>query len=123
MCKAYFGQDSEAPRFTFLGFQEQVFQQPASREIGFPCPFQALKAAWYSNTFCSSYLPAKRTYAKMRLLILPRDWFTILFLAGTLSIGAAMTVIEASSASARAAKESKQAVTSAEATAQRYAEA
>ena len=59
----------------------------------------------------------------MRLLILPRGWFTILFLAGTLFIVAAMTVIEASSASAAAAKKSKQAVTSAEATAQRYAEA
>lgn len=59
----------------------------------------------------------------MRLLILPRGWFTILFLAGTLSIVSAMTVIEASSASAAAAKKSKQAVTSAEATAQRYAEA
>ena len=59
----------------------------------------------------------------MRLLILPRGWFTILFLAGTLFIVAAMTVIEASSTSAVAAKKSKQAVTSAEATAQRYAEA
>ena len=59
----------------------------------------------------------------MRLQILQRGWFTILFLAGTLSIVTAMTLIEASSASAAAAKKSKQAVTSAEATAQRYAEA
>ena len=59
----------------------------------------------------------------MRLQILQRDWFTILFLAGTLSIVSAMILIEASSASAAAAKKSKQAVTSAEATAQRYAEA
>ena len=60
----------------------------------------------------------------MRLQILQRGWFTILFLAGTLSIVTAMTLIEASSASAAAAaKKSKQAVTSAESTAQRYAEA
>jgi hypothetical protein len=59
----------------------------------------------------------------MRLQILSRGWFMILFLAGTLSIVAAMTVIEASSASAAAAKKSTQAVTPAEATAQRYAEA
>ncbi|HMI38655.1 MAG TPA: hypothetical protein VK500_02025, partial [Nitrospiraceae bacterium] len=59
----------------------------------------------------------------MRLHTLQRGWFTILFLAGTLSIVTAMTLIEASSASAAAAKKSKQAVTSAEATAQRYAEA
>jgi hypothetical protein len=59
----------------------------------------------------------------MRLQILHRGWFTILFLAGTLSIVTAMTLIETSSASAAAAKKSKQAVTSAETTAQRYAEA
>ena len=56
--------------------------------------------------------------------IFRRGWFRILFLAGTLSIVTAMALIEASSASAAAAaKKSKQAVTSAEATAQRYAEA
>jgi hypothetical protein len=59
----------------------------------------------------------------MRLKILQRGWFTTLFLAGTLSIVTAITLIEASSAFAAAAKKSKQAVTSAEATAQRYAEA
>jgi len=57
----------------------------------------------------------------MRLQILQRDWFTILFLAGTLSIVTAMILIEASSAFAAAA--AMKAVTSAEATAQRYAEA
>ncbi len=60
----------------------------------------------------------------MRLQILQRDWFKILFLAGILSIVTAMTLIEAPSASAAAAvKKSKQTVTSAETTAQRYAEA
>jgi hypothetical protein len=59
----------------------------------------------------------------IRLQILPHALFTILFLAGTLSIITAMTLIEASSASAAAAKRAKQAVTSAESTAQRYAEA
>ena len=59
----------------------------------------------------------------MRLQILQRGWFTILFLAGTLSIVTAMTPDRAPSASAAAAKKSKQAITSAEATAQRYAEA
>ncbi|MDE3041878.1 MAG: hypothetical protein KGJ82_15085 [Nitrospirota bacterium] len=59
----------------------------------------------------------------MRLQILQRGWFTILFLSGTLSIVTAMTLIEASTAFAAAAKKSKQAVTLAEATAQRYAEA
>ncbi|MBI3807421.1 MAG: hypothetical protein HY281_07895, partial [Nitrospirae bacterium] len=60
----------------------------------------------------------------MRLQILQRGRFTILFLTGILSIVTAMTLIETSSASAAAAvKKSKQAVTSAEATAQRYAEA
>jgi len=59
----------------------------------------------------------------MRLQILQRGWFRILFLAGTLSIVTATTLIEASSAFAAAAKKSKQAVTSVEATAQRYAEA
>ncbi|HEV8327059.1 MAG TPA: hypothetical protein VGQ08_06205 [Nitrospiraceae bacterium] len=59
----------------------------------------------------------------MCLHTLQRGWFTILFLAGTLSILTGMNLIEASSASAAAAKKSKQAVTSAEATAQRFAEA
>jgi hypothetical protein len=59
----------------------------------------------------------------MCLHTLQRGWFTILFLAGTLSILIGMNLIEASSASAAAAKKSKQAVTSAEATAQRFAEA
>jgi hypothetical protein len=59
----------------------------------------------------------------MRLQILQRGWFTILFLAGTLSIVTAMTLIEASSASAAVAKKTRQAVTSAEETAQRFAEA
>jgi hypothetical protein len=59
----------------------------------------------------------------IRLQILQRGWFTILFLAGTLSIVTAMTLFEASAAFAAAAKKSKQAVTSAEATARRYAEA
>ena len=60
----------------------------------------------------------------MRLQILQRGWSKILFLAGILSIVTAMTLIEAPSASAAtAAKKSKQAVTSAETTAQRYAEA
>ena len=59
----------------------------------------------------------------MRLQILQRDCFRIL-LAGSLSIITAMPLIDASSASAStAAKKSKQAVTSAETTAQRYAEA
>ena len=60
----------------------------------------------------------------MRLQTFQLGWLRILFLAGTLSMVAAMTLIEASSASAAAAvKKSKQAITSAEATAQRYAEA
>lgn len=59
----------------------------------------------------------------MRLKFLQCGRFTILLLAGTLSIVTAMALIEASSASAAAAKKSKKAVTSAEATAQRYAEA
>jgi hypothetical protein len=60
----------------------------------------------------------------MRLQILQRGWFRILFLVGILSIVISMTLIEASAASAAAAtKKSKQAVTSAEATARRYAEA
>ena len=54
----------------------------------------------------------------------PCDWSRTLFLAGALSMVAAMTLIEASSASAvTAPKKAKQAVTSAEATAQRYADA
>ncbi|HSV91066.1 MAG TPA: hypothetical protein VLH80_08185 [Nitrospiraceae bacterium] len=60
----------------------------------------------------------------IRQQIIQRGWFRILFLAGTLSIVTAVATIEASSASAAtAAKKSKRAVTSAEATAQRYAEA
>ncbi len=60
----------------------------------------------------------------MRLQILQRGWPKILFLAGILSIVTAMTLIETPSASAAtAAKKSKQTVTSAETTAQRYAEA
>ena len=59
----------------------------------------------------------------MRLQIFQRGWFTLLFLAGTLSIITATTLIEASSAFAAAAKKSKKSVTSAEATARRYAEA
>ena len=43
--------------------------------------------------------PKKRAYSVMRLQILQRGWFTILFLAGILSIVTAMTLIEASSAS------------------------
>jgi hypothetical protein len=60
----------------------------------------------------------------MHLQILQRDWLRILSLAGSLSIVTAIPLIDASSASAAiAAKKSKQVVTSAEATAQRYAEA
>ena len=60
----------------------------------------------------------------MRLQILQRDWFRILFLAGSLSIITAIPLVDAPSVSAAtAAKKSKQAVTSAETTAQRYAEA
>lgn len=66
--------------------------------------------------------PKKRAYSVMRLQILQRGWCTILFIAGTLSIVTAMTLIEASSASAAAGKKSKQAVASAAATALRYAE-
>ena len=51
-----------------------------------------------------------------------RDWFSILFLAGILSMVTATTLIDTSSASA-ATKKSKQVVTSAEATALRYVEA
>lgn len=68
-------------------------------------------------------LHTRRAYDTMCLHTLQRGWFTILFLAGTLSILTGMNLIEASSASAAAAKKSKQAVTSAEATAQRFAEA
>ncbi len=57
----------------------------------------------------------------MRLQILQRGWCTILFFAGTLLFVTAMTLIETSPALAAAA--AKKAVTSAEATAQRYAEA
>jgi hypothetical protein len=59
----------------------------------------------------------------MRLQILQRGRSTIRFLAVTLSIVTAMILIDASSVSADAAKKSKQSVTSAEATARRYAEA
>jgi hypothetical protein len=59
----------------------------------------------------------------MRLQILQRGWFTILFLSGALSIVTLITLTEASSASAAMAKKSKRAATSAETTAQRYAEA
>jgi hypothetical protein len=59
-----------------------------------------------------------------RLQILQRGWFRVLFLAGILPIVAAIPLIDAPSASAAAiTKKSKQAVTSAEATARRYAEA
>ncbi|MGH7220510.1 MAG: hypothetical protein ACREI1_09290, partial [Nitrospiraceae bacterium] len=57
----------------------------------------------------------------MRLQILQGGWCTILFLAGILSFVSEMILIEASSAFAAAA--AMKAVTSAEATAQRYAEA
>ena len=59
----------------------------------------------------------------MRLQILQRRRFTILFLAGTLSMVTAMSVIETASAFAATTKKSKRAVTAAETTAQRYAEA
>ncbi len=60
----------------------------------------------------------------IRMQILQRSRLTIVFFTGILSIITAMSLIEASSASAAAAvKKSKQVVTSAEATAQRYAEA
>ena len=68
-------------------------------------------------------LHIRGTYDMMRLQTIQRGRFTILFLAGTLSIVTAVTLIGASSAFAAAAKKSKQAVTSAEATAQHYAEA
>ncbi len=57
-----------------------------------------------------------------RLQILHRSWFTTLFLFGTLSLVAATALIDASPASA-AQKKSKPVATSAETTAQRYAEA
>jgi len=59
----------------------------------------------------------------MRLLILQRGWFTILCLSGTLSIVAAVTLVEASSVFAASPKNTKHAATSAETTAQQYAEA
>ncbi|MDP1767992.1 MAG: hypothetical protein Q8L74_04205, partial [Nitrospirota bacterium] len=59
----------------------------------------------------------------MRLQILQPRRFTILFLAGTLSMVTAMSVIETASAFAATTKKSKRAVTAAETTAQRYAEA
>jgi hypothetical protein len=58
----------------------------------------------------------------MRLQIPQRARFTITFLVGILFIVSAMTQIEDSSAFAATAKKSKQVVSSAEATAQRYAE-
>ena len=63
----------------------------------------------------------KGAYDMMRLQILQRRRFTILFLAGTLSLVTAMTLIETSSTFAATAKKSKHAA--AETTAQRYAEA
>ncbi|MFM9906201.1 MAG: hypothetical protein ACKVP8_01070 [Nitrospiraceae bacterium] len=57
-----------------------------------------------------------------RLQILHRGWFTILFLSGTLSMVAATTLIGVSQASP-AQKKSNPVATSAETTAQRYAEA
>ncbi|MCX5724891.1 MAG: hypothetical protein NTX84_10365, partial [Nitrospirae bacterium] len=57
-----------------------------------------------------------------RLQILHRGWFTTLFLSGTLSMVAATTLINASPTFA-AQKKSKHVATSAETTAQRYAEA
>ncbi len=57
-----------------------------------------------------------------RLQILHRGWFTTLFLSGTLSMVAATTLIDAPPTFA-AQKKSKHVATSAEATAQRYAEA
>ena len=60
----------------------------------------------------------------IRMQILQRSRLTIVFFTGILSIVTAMPLIDAPSASAAAAvKKSKQVVTSAEATAQRYAEA
>jgi hypothetical protein len=60
----------------------------------------------------------------MRLQLLHPGWFRILFLAGSMSIVTAMPLIDAPSASAAtAAKKSKQAISSAETTAQHYAEA
>ena len=59
----------------------------------------------------------------MRLQILHRRWSTILLLAVTLFSVTATSLTEVSSAFAAAAKKSKQVVTPAEATAQRYAEA
>ena len=59
----------------------------------------------------------------MRLQILQRRRFTVLFLAGTLSMVTAMTLIETSSTFAATAKKPKHAATAAETTAQRYAEA
>jgi hypothetical protein len=59
----------------------------------------------------------------MRLQILQRGWSTILLLAVTLFSVTATSLTEVSSAFAAAAKKSKQVVTPAEATAQRYAEA
>jgi hypothetical protein len=59
----------------------------------------------------------------MRPQILQRGWPKILFLAGILSIVTAMTLIKTPSASAATVAKKSQAVTSAETTAQRYAEA
>lgn len=68
-------------------------------------------------------LHIRGAYDMMRLQILQRGWFTILFLSGVLSIVTLITLTDASSASAATAKKSKKAATSAETTAQRYAEA
>ena len=57
------------------------------------------------------------------LQIFQRCWFTLLFLAGILSIVTTMTLIDPLSASAAAAKKSKKSATLIEATAQRYTEA
>lgn len=68
-------------------------------------------------------LYTRGAYDMMRLQIFQRSRFTILFLAGILSMVTAMTLIETSAASAGTAKKSKQSASSAETTAQRYAEA
>src|SRR5215813_7331968 len=59
----------------------------------------------------------------MRLQIFQRWWCTLLFLTGMLSMVIAMTLTEPSSASGGTAKKSKNSITPAEVTAQRYAEA
>jgi hypothetical protein len=59
----------------------------------------------------------------MRLQMFQRGWLRILFLVGILSMVTAMTLVEISSAATAAGRKSKRAVTSAEVTAQHYAEA